>query len=292
MLTNFSFSKKLSAYTQLMRLNRPIGILLLLWPTLWALWIASKGHPDKLILGIFILGTILMRSAGCVINDIADRHFDGKVARTKNRPLATGEVNVKEALSIFFMLCFFALILVLFLNPLCLLLALFGVLVTIIYPFMKRYTHLPQLVLGLAFAWGVPMAFAAQTNTIPLIAWCLFVSALIWPIIYDTMYALTDKSDDLKIGIKSTAILFGQKNNLILGVLQILLATLLFFIGLNLALNFLFNIFLIIAISFMIYQQFLIKDYDPKNCFKAFLNNNWFGFAIFLGFFCSYLIDI
>lgn len=281
-------NSKILLYAQLMRLHRPIGILLLLWPTLWALWIASNGHPNTLILGVFILGTIIMRSAGCIMNDIADRNFDAHVERTRERPLATKKVTVKEATLLFIILCLLAFALVLLLNPLTIMLAFAGIGLAIIYPFMKRFTHLPQLALGFAFSWGIPMAFAAETDTVPLIGWWLFITALLWPIMYDTMYALADKTDDLKIGVKSTAILFGNYNRVILGILQTIFLISLFFIGKQLPKNIFFNIGLIIAGILFIYQQHLIKNHEPKHCFKAFLNNNWVGLSIFLGIFFSY----
>lgn len=289
MWRNRVFKKNFLLYAQLMRLHRPIGILLLLWPTLWALWIASNGHPNSVILGIFILGTIIMRSAGCIINDIADRNFDAHVERTSERPLATKKISVKEAIILFIILCLLAFALVLLLNPFTIMLAFAGVGLAIIYPFLKRFTHLPQLALGFAFSWGIPMAFAAQTNTVPLIGWWLFITALLWPIIYDTMYALADKADDLKIGVKSTAILFGNYNKIILGILQIIFLISLFFIGQQLPTNIFFNFSLIITAALFIYQQYLIKNQEPQNCFKAFLNNNWVGLSIFSGIFFSYL---
>ena len=277
-------------YLLLMRLHRPIGILLLLWPTLWALWIAGQGHPDLKVLIIFILGVVVMRSAGCVINDIADRNFDGHVERTKNRPLVTGQVSLREAVILFLLLCIVALLLVLQLNVFTIKLSFIGLALAIIYPFTKRYIYWPQFVLGLAFAWGVPMAFAAQLNTIPVIAWWVFLAAVLWPIAYDTMYAMADREDDKLIGIKSTALLFGQYDRLIIGFIQVLVLLLLLFIGWQLKLNFIYFISLLIALILVGYQQFLIKNREPKQCFRAFLNNNWFGLVVFLGFFISQLL--
>lgn len=214
--------QRLLQYAYLMRLNKPVGILLLLWPTLWALWLASAGHPEGKLLFIFVLGVILMRSAGCIINDFADRHVDGFVKRTCNRPLASGKIRVFEALILFMLLGLLALLLVLQLNKLTILYAFIGAALTLVYPFMKRFTHLPQLGLGLAFAWGIPMVFAATQGKLSWSAWFLFMTAVLWPVIYDTLYAMTDREDDIKVGIKSTAILFGQADRIIIGILQIL----------------------------------------------------------------------
>lgn len=281
--------KQLYFYARLMRLHRPIGILLLLWPTLWALWIASNGHPNLLVLVIFILGVVVMRSAGCVINDIADRKFDGEVARTKGRPLTAGQVSIKEALTLFIILLFVALGLVVLLNNLTTKLAVFGLIIAIIYPFMKRITHLPQLILGVAFAWGVPMAFAAQTNSLPGVAWLIFFIAALWPVAYDTMYAMVDKQDDLRIGVKSTAILFGSADRFIIGLIQIIILSLLIVLGILITAKIYYFIGVLIAALLFIYQQSLIKNRDPKSCFQAFLNSNWVGMIIFLGLVLNYL---
>lgn len=277
-------------YALLMRLHRPIGILLLLWPTLWALWIAGNGKPSFAIVIIFVSGVIIMRSAGCVINDFADRHFDGFVARTKDRPLVNGKITPKKALILFVILTMIAFLLVLFLNPLTILLSLVGVALAVIYPFMKRYIHSPQFVFGLAFSWGVPMAFAAQTNSVPSIAWLIFITNAFWCVIYDTMYAMVDKPDDLRIGIKSTAILFGNADRLIIGILQTTMITLLFLLGKILSLSIWFYAGLLITILFFIYQQYLIKDREQQKCFQAFLNNQWVGLVIFLGLVISYYL--
>ena len=283
------YLKHLQQYALLMRLHRPIGILLLLWPTLWALWIAGNGKPDVLIVTIFVLGVIVMRSAGCVINDIADRNFDGLVARTKDRPIANKKISVREAFILFVVLCLCAFILVLFLNRLTILLALVGLALTIIYPFTKRYIALPQLFLGFAFDWGVPMAFAAQTNSLPAITWLVFLIAILWTIIYDTMYAMVDKEDDLKIGIKSTAILFGQMDRFVLALLQFVVLILFVLLGEILQLKIWYYFWLIFSACFFIYQQYLIKDRNPQRCFKAFLNNQWVGLFIFVGLLLAYL---
>lgn len=274
---------KLSIYLRLLRLNRPIGILLVLWPVLWALWIANAGYPGFKLLCIFVLGAIVMRSAGCVINDIADRDFDGSVARTKSRPLAAKILSIKEAWIIFVILCLIGFILVLQLNWLTIALSLVALVLAVIYPFTKRVTHLPQVFLGITFNWGVPMAFAASTNSLPLIAWYLLLIACLWTIIYDTLYAMTDLPDDIKIGIKSTAILFGNNTQLILAILQFIMFALLLGLGWWKHLSIGFYLSVIIAIAFAVYQQYLIKDRLPQRCFQAFLNNNWIGLVLFLG---------
>ncbi|MFU8798341.1 MAG: 4-hydroxybenzoate octaprenyltransferase [Gammaproteobacteria bacterium] len=267
---------KVWAYARLMRVHRPIGIFLLLWPTLWALWIAGNGHPDPQIIFIFVCGVFIMRSAGCVINDYADKKFDGYVERTKDRPLVTGEVTPKEALILFSVLCFTAFTLVLFLNTLTILLSPIAVILAGLYPFAKRYTYWPQAILGTAFAWAIPMAFAAQINYIPPIAWLMFLMTILWTIIYDTQYAMVDRRDDKKIGIKTTALLFGKYDCFIIGLFQCTVILLLYFIGVH-------YFALLGAGLLFIYQQYLMKDRIPKNCFNAFLNNNWVGLVIFLG---------
>lgn len=274
-------------YIYLVRLNKPIGILLLLWPTLWALWLASSGKPDYRIVCIFVLGVILTRSAGCIINDFADRKWDAHVERTRERPLATGKIKPFAALVLFGLLCLLAFLLVLMLNPLTIMLAFVGVGLMIFYPFMKRFTHLPQLGLGLAYAWGVPMAFAAQTDAVPKGAWLVFVAAAVWPVIYDTMYAMVDRSDDLKVGIKSTAILFGKYDRALIGILQLVFFGLLVWMGQVFKLNGLYFLSLGFVAVLFGYQLWLIKDCDRKQCFKAFLNNHWVGFLVFLGILLS-----
>jgi 4-hydroxybenzoate polyprenyltransferase len=280
-----SLQEKIFDYIQLARLDKPIGILLLLWPTLWALWIASNGKPDIWILFVFVSGVILMRSAGCVINDVADRKIDPHVARTKNRPIASGRVSTKEALIFFTALCLIAFGLVLTLNKLTIYLSLIGVFLAASYPFTKRYTHLPQAYLGLAFGWAIPMAFAATLNKIPDIAWLLLIITLLWAIAYDTMYAMVDRADDLKIGVKSSAILFGRYDRLIIGLIQCLLIGLLIIAGLKEEFGAFFYAGVLIAAGFSIYQQRLIFTQKPDACFKAFLNNHWYGASIFFGLF-------
>lgn len=281
-------SNKLIAYAHLMRWHRPIGTLLLLWPTLWALWIATAGHPPLKLVLIFIAGTFVMRSAGCIINDFADRNFDGLVTRTKSRPLVTGAVSVKEALVLFGLLGIIAFLLVLQLNLLTVALALVGLVLAIIYPFMKRFTHWPQLVLGMAFAWSIPMAFSAALNQLPAITWWIYAAGVIWPLMYDTQYAMTDRQDDLQIGLKSTAIVFGRYDRIIILLLQLVVLGLLCCIGSNLHLDLLFFLGLLAAIALFGYQQYLIKEREPAKCFKAFLNNQWVGLVIFLGIVASY----
>ncbi len=282
--------ERLIQYYYLTRLNKPIGIYLLLWPTLWGLWLAAEGFPNVMIVLIFILGTILMRSAGCVINDYADRHFDGHVARTRERPLATGKVKPQEALWLFVMLSATAFALVLLLNTLTILLSFVAALLAAIYPFMKRYTHFPQVFLGAAFAWAIPMAFAAQTNSLPWLAWCLFVIALLWTVAYDTLYAMVDRLDDVQIGIKSTAILFGSADKLIIALLQAVVLLSLLGVGLWVGLGVFYYAGLVMATGLVLYQQYLIKDREPTRCFQAFLNNHWFGLVIFLGLLADYQV--
>lgn len=281
--------ERLPQYALLMRWDKPIGVLLLLWPTLWALWLAGSGEPNLKILIVFCTGVFLMRSAGCVVNDFADRNIDLGVKRTQHRPLATGNVDPKEALIIIGLLSLLAFLLVLNCNFLTVLLAFAGAFITLVYPLMKRFTHLPQLGLGIAFAWGVPMAFAAEKNALNVYTWFLFLTSAIWPIIYDTMYAMVDRSDDMKIGVKSTAILFNTMDKLIIGLLQILFLVMLIIVGLMFHLHSAYYTCLSFVGILFVYQQWLIKDRNPDKCFQAFLNNNYVGFAIFVGIMSSYL---
>lgn len=274
---------RLKQYAYLMRLHKPIGTLLLLWPTLWALWLASSGRPSLKLLLIFVAGVIVMRAAGCIINDYADRHFDGYVKRTSYRPLASQQLSVQEALMLFVLLCFLALLLVLQLNRLSLIYALIGVALTVIYPFMKRFTYWPQLGLGAAYTWGVVMAFAAVQNRVSEKAWLLYWIALLWPVIYDTFYAMVDREDDERIGIKSTALLFGQADRAITATLQIVFLLGLCGVGQIFKLSSPFYFGLSLASLLFIYQQFLIRTREREACFKAFLNNNWVGAIVFLG---------
>jgi 4-hydroxybenzoate polyprenyltransferase len=272
----------------LARFDKPIGTLILLYPALWALWIASDGKPDFRVLTVITLGVIVMRAAGCVINDYADRDFDPHVERTKLRPIAAGNVTPKEALIFFTVLCLFAFGLVLLLNTFTILLSFVGAFLAATYPFMKRYTQLPQAYLGVAFGWAVPMSFSAQLNEIPFVAWILYLAVILWALVYDTMYAMVDKEDDLKIGVKSTAILFGHYDRQIMGALQIVILLLLFSIGEMQNLGGFYYLSLIGAAGFFCYQQRLIFHREKTNCFKAFLNNNWFGLIIFIGLFLDY----
>ena len=282
--------ERVRQYGLLMRVDRPIGTLLLLWPTLWALWIAAEGKPDPYITLVFILGVFIMRSAGCVINDYADRELDPHVARTRARPLAAGHVTPKEALLLFLALCLLALALVLTLNRLTLLLSLAAVPLAASYPFMKRYTYLPQIHLGVAFGWAVPMAFAAQTNSVPPIAWLILTGVVLWAVAYDTMYAMVDREDDIYVGVKSTAILFGELDRLMIGVVQICFFMVMLLVGDQLDLGHYYYLSLALAAGLSIYQQHLIRLREPSACFRAFLNNNWVGAVIFLGLIAHYAL--
>ncbi|XKH60147.1 4-hydroxybenzoate octaprenyltransferase [Halomonas sediminis] len=270
-------------FLHLMRLDRPIGTWLLMWPTLWALWVAAEGIPGRDVLLIFIVGVYLMRAAGCVINDYADRHFDGHVKRTKHRPLATGRIGEGEAQALFVMLVLAAFVLVWFTNLFTVMLSLVGVVLAFIYPFMKRYTHFPQAFLGAAFSWAIPMAFGAVLGHVPLEAWLLFAANVAWTVAYDTQYAMVDREDDLKIGIKSTAVLFGRADRLMIGVLQLVTLLLLGWVGVRLALGGFFWLGLAAIAATFIYQQYLIRDRQRDRCFQAFLNNHWSGLLVFAG---------
>lgn len=284
-----NLAEKLKQYLLLMRADRPIGSFLLLWPTLWALWLAGNGQPAASIVLIFIAGVFIMRSAGCVINDYADRHIDPDVARTCQRPIATGQVQPHEALILFALLCGAALLLVLQLNTLTIKLSLVAVILAASYPFMKRFTHLPQVYLGIAFGWSIPMAFAAQSNQLPASIWLLFLANICWTVAYDTMYAMVDREDDLKIGVMSTAILFGKNDRLIIGILQLLTLGLLFWTGFIFDRGFFYYAGLLMASFFFLYQQWLIAERNPAQCLQAFLNNNWFGAVVFVGLALDYL---
>ncbi len=280
--------RRASVYARLMRLDRPIGTLLLLWPTLWALWLAGEGHPSPHVFVVFVLGVVVMRSAGCVINDIADRGFDPHVRRTRARPLASGEASVTEALVLFFVLMLIALALVATLGAALIRLAAIGAFLAASYPFLKRYTHLPQFYLGAAFGWGIPMAFAAELGTIPAVAWVLFAANVVWAAAYDTMYAMTDREDDLRIGVKSTAVLFGRHDRLMIGLLQCLTLVLLVVAGWLAGLGTWYIVGLAFAAATAVYQQILVREREPGRCFDAFLNNNWFGAAVFCGVLLHY----
>lgn len=274
---------KAKAYWQLARFDRPIGSLLLLWPTLWALFLAADGMPNLHVTLVFVLGVIFMRAAGCVINDYADRNFDGHVKRTAQRPLPSGALSEREALGLFGLLVLVSFLLVLTMNSLTIMLSVVGLLLAAAYPFMKRYTHLPQLVLGMAFGWSIPMAYAAQSGELTPLAWVLFVANILWTIAYDTQYAMVDRDDDLKIGIKSTAILFGRFDKMIIGVLQLGTLLLLIAVGVMQNLSQSYYWFLLLASALFVYQQMLIREREREPCFKAFLNNNYVGMLIWLG---------
>ena len=270
------------AYIQLMRLNKPIGSLLLLWPTLWALWLAANGLPQWHVLIVFVLGVLFMRSAGCVINDFADRKVDGFVQRTRARPFPSGRVSSKQALTLFFVLVFSCFLMVLTMNRLTIQMSLVAVVLAALYPFMKRYTHWPQLFLGLAYSWAIPMAYAAQTNSIPLEAWLLMIANCCWTIAYDTFYAMVDRDDDLKVGIKSTAILFGRFDKLAIGCLQLVTLLLLAWIGHLHEMSGIYFLGLIASGGFFVYQQQLARFREREPCFRAFLNNNYAGMMVFI----------
>ncbi len=280
---------QLGHYIQLMRLDRPIGIWLLLWPTLWGLWISSQGSPDPRVFTVFVLGAVIMRSAGCVINDFADRNLDSKVSRTRERPLAAGTVAPVEAIVLFLALCMIALGLVLTLNRMTQLLAVGAVVLTVVYPFCKRFFTAPQLVLGIAFAWALPMAFAAQTGEIPRLAWLMSLTVVVWALVYDTMYAMADRADDLEVGIRSTAILFGQADVFVISVLQLVMLFALLLVGEVAMLGVWYRLSVLFSALFMLYQFVLIRKRDPQNCFRAFLNNRHIGATIFAGIALSYI---
>ncbi len=277
---------RLREYARLVRLDRPIGIYLLLWPTLWALWIAAGGWPDPLVLFVFVSGVVLMRSAGCAINDYADRHVDPHVARTRERPLAAGRITPGEALGVFVVLSLCAFALVLSMNTLTIVLSTGGAMLAATYPFMKRFHHLPQVHLGAAFGWAVPMAFTAHTGQLPpLEAWLLFAATVLWTTAYDTQYAMADREDDLNIGVKSSAILFGRADRLIIAVLQLAFFALLVAVGIRAAMGTAYYLGLTVAAALALFHQWLIRAREPAACFKAFLNNNWLGMAVFAGIF-------
>jgi 4-hydroxybenzoate polyprenyltransferase len=282
--------ERLKDYARLMRLDRPIGIFLLGWPTLWGLWFAAEGRPDPKILAIFVLGVVLMRSAGCVINDYADRDFDPHVVRTRDRPIAAGRVAPREALALFAVLAAAAFGLVLLLDRLTIALAVVGAFLAASYPFLKRYTHLPQFYLGAAFGWGIPMAFAAQTGAVPGLAWILFAANVFWSVAYDTAYAMVDREDDRRIGVKSTAILFGRYDRLGIGLCHASALVLLAAAGMTAGRGWFYYAGLAVAAGLAAYQQWLIRERHPEACFRAFLNNNWFGAAVFAGLVLDYAL--
>ncbi|HHQ4474762.1 4-hydroxybenzoate octaprenyltransferase [Aeromonas sp. S41-2] len=277
------------AYVQLARIDKPIGTLLLLWPTLWALWLAADGLPDLWTLLVFVVGVFLMRSAGCVINDYADRNFDGHVKRTAGRPLPMGKVKPREVLALFAVLAIISFALVLTMNPLTIGLSFAALLLAVCYPFMKRYIPIPQLVLGMAFSWSIPMAYAAQANALPAVAWLVFLANLLWTIAYDTQYAMVDRDDDLKLGLKSSAILFGRHDKRIIGALQLLTLLILLLVGQLSELSSSYYWSLLAAAALFVYQQRLIRERQREACFQAFLNNNYVGALIFAGVVINYL---
>lgn len=287
--TSQSWSEKWLAIKQITRMDKPIGTYLLLWPTFWALWVAADGFPNWHILLVFSLGVFIMRSAGCVINDFADRKIDGKVKRTSQRPLVTGAMTSEQALSLFAFLIGGAIALVLTLSLYTIILSIVALLLAASYPFMKRYTQLPQVVLGAAFSWGMIMAFAELQGDIPLVAWLLFLANLLWTVAYDTIYAMVDRDDDLNIGVKSTAILFGQYDRRIIGLLQLLTLSILFTVGEIQAFGWPYQLALVCSAGLFCYQQMLIVNREREACFKAFLNNHWVGLIIFVGVYIEYI---
>ena len=275
---------RLADYARLLRIDRPIGTLLLLWPTYWALWLAAEGAPSFANLLIFTLGVFFMRAAGCAINDFADRDWDRHVKRTKDRPLTAGRVRAWEAVALFAGLCLVSfLMVVLFTNSLTLYLSFGGALLAFIYPFMKRYTHLPQLFLGAAFSWAIPMAWAAEANQLSQLTWLLFTANVLWTVAYDTLYAMVDRDDDLKVGIKSTAILFGEADRAIIALLQTMVVVILVMVGQRAELGSFYYLGVVAMATLFVYHQYLARERSREDCFKAFLNNNWAGFAVFLG---------
>ncbi|PKO24946.1 MAG: 4-hydroxybenzoate octaprenyltransferase [Betaproteobacteria bacterium HGW-Betaproteobacteria-8] len=283
-----NWKQKINAYERLMRLDKPIGILLLLWPTLWALWIAGQGQPDWLVAWIFVMGTVLMRSAGCVMNDVADRNFDGHVERTRQRPLVSGEVSVKEACLLAAGLSLGAFCLVLFLNSLTIILSFVALLLAMTYPLTKRFLAIPQAYLGIAFGFGIPMAFAALTGGLPLAAWLLLLANIFWAIAYDTEYAMVDREDDLKIGIRSSALFFGRFDVRAIMLCYVAMLGLLIWVGQLLQLTWPFYLGIGMAATLAIYHYSLIRNRNRQACFQAFLHNNWLGAVIFIGLLASY----
>ncbi len=280
---------RLQLYIKLTRLDKPIGALLLLWPTLWALWLAFEGFPSLHLFLVFTLGVFLTRSAGCIVNDYADKNYDLHVRRTRDRPITSGKISTKEAMLVALTLLLIAFLLVLTTNAFTVKLSIIAVLLAVLYPYMKRVTYLPQFILGLAFSWGIPMVFAAQQGSIPSIAWLLFIGNLLWVVIFDTIYAMVDREDDLIIGIRSTAILLGEADRLFIAILQAMMMLVMIIIGIQINANLFYYICMISATGFMLYHQYLIRDRQPEKCFEAFLNNNWLGLSIFGGFLFNYL---
>jgi 4-hydroxybenzoate polyprenyltransferase len=285
----YRIGRRLQEYGRLIRLDRPIGIYLLLWPTLWALWVAGDGHPAPAILVIFVVGVMVMRAAGCIVNDVADRNVDPHVRRTHARPLAARRLNVSEALSLFVLLMAIALFLALKLDRFTIELACIGALLTLLYPFAKRFFAIPQLLLALAFSWGVPMAFAALLGVLPRVAWVMFLATVLWVLIYDTLYAMVDRDDDLRIGVNSSAILFSDLDRVIVGILQLTMLATLWIMGDGLNFGIAYRGALIVAALLFIYQQWLIRTREPGNCLRAFANNHYVGLTIFVGIALEYV---
>lgn len=281
--------RRVQEWGRLMRLDKPVGIWLLLWPELWALWIAGAGRPEPRILIIFLVGTVVMRSAGCVINDFADRNVDPYVKRTKDRPLAARRIGPREALMLFFGLAAVALCLALQLDFATLKLAFIGAALTVSYPFLKRFFPLPQFYLGLAFGWAVPMAYMAASGTLPRVAWVLFVTAVLWACIYDTLYAMVDRDDDLKIGVRSSAILFADMDKLIVAIMQLMMLFALLLVGRAMKFGHWYLTGVAAAAVFFLYQQWLIRDREPSRCFRAFQNNQYVGLSVFIGVLLEYI---
>ena len=279
---------QLRNYGKLMRIDKPVGVWLLLWPTLWALWLAGEGHPNQGLFVVFVVGVFIMRSAGCVLNDYVDRNIDPYVERTRNRPIASGAVAPTEALTLFVALGLIAIGLATMLNRTAQLLAIVAAVLTLAYPFIKRFVSIPQLILGAAFGWAVPMVFAAQTGTVPQLAWVVFGAALIWAVIYDTYYAMVDREDDRKLGVKSTALLFGDADLFVLGGLQFIMLLALVFVGLRAELGFWYYLSVAIAAGLMAYHQWLARDRQPAGCFAAFLHNHFIGLVVFIGIVLHY----
>ncbi len=282
---------QLRNYGKLMRFDKPVGIWLLLWPTLWALWLAGEGRPDQGLFVVFVVGVVVMRAAGCVLNDYADRKIDPYVERTRTRPIASGAVTPMEALTLFVALALIAIGLASMLNDLARLLAVVGGVLTVAYPFVKRYLSIPQFVLGAAFGWAVPMAFAAQTGQVPELAWLVFGTAMIWAVIYDTFYAMVDREDDRKIGVKSTAILFGEVDLFVIAGLQVLMLFALLLVGYRSGLGFWYYLSVVVAALLMAWHQWLARDRQPAGCFAAFLNNHLIGLAVFIGIVLHYTFN-
>ena len=290
-LTALRYARRARDLIELARLHRPIGIWLLLWPVLWGVWIAGASHPAPKVLVVFVLGTVAMRSAGCVVNDLADRDFDPFVKRTRDRPIASRRISPTEAVVWFLVLIAIALALVLQLDPYTIRMSVIGAGLAVTYPFFKRFFPLPQFYLGVAFSWGVPMAFMAQNGNIPRVAWIIFFAGIIWAAIYDTMYAMVDREDDLKIGVKSSAIVFGDMDKLIIGMLQGLMLYALYLVGTNMEFGYWYNVGIVAAGVFFVYQQWLIRNREPARCFQAFLNNQYVGLSVFIGILLQYAFN-